>query len=196
MPKIDNETFYTSALQQYGITPRGVNWLSQESQHIRFKILLSMLPKDLANYTIADAGCGFGDLYIYMQQHKRLPKNYLGIDALKQMCTIAKAQTACTVYHLDICKETLPQADFYVCSGAMNVLNGFETHLFIAKCFKASHYGFIFNILHGDKESQTYNYLTTQEIHNIAKELKVSTLLLKDGYLDNDVTVAFFKERL
>lgn len=193
MPKIDNEIFYTSAISQYGITPRGVNWLSQNSQELRFEVLLSMLPKDLTQYTLADAGCGFGDLYLYMKKNTTLPKDYIGIDILEQMCTIAKQQTQGEIYNLDICKEELPNADFYVCSGAMNVLKSFETHLFISKCFQSCKYGFVFNVLHGNKESQTYNYITTQEIQTIAKELKVSSLLIRDDYLQNDITVAFFK---
>ncbi len=196
MPKIDNETFYTSAIEHHGITPRGVNWLSQESQELRFEVLLSMLPKDLTKYTLADAGCGFGDLYLYMKKNDILLKHYIGIDALEQMCDIAKKRTNSDIYNLDICKDTLPSADFYVCSGAMNVLKSFETHLFIAKCFKASQYGFVFNILHGEKESQTYNYITTQEIRKIAKELNVSSFSIKDDYLQNDITVAFFKGSL
>ena len=73
-----------------------------------------------------------------------------------------------------------------------NVLNTFETHLFIRNCFSASRKGFVFNILHGSKESDTYNYLSTLQIEKIAKSLNVQRIILKDNYMENDITVGFF----
>ncbi len=195
MPRIDSEKFYTSAINVHGITAKGVNWHSKEYQEIRFDLLLEMLPEDINELSIVDAGCGFGDLYLYMQNRRRVPKSYKGIDSLSDMYEIASARTGCEILIADICKDKLPNADFYLCSGAMNVLNSFETHLFMRNCFFASRHGFIFNILHGDKESETYNYLTTKEIEKIASELDVNKVLFKDGYLENDITVAFLKKQ-
>jgi len=194
MPRIDSEKFYTSAIDMYGISAKGVNWHSKEYQEIRFDILLDMLPKDINDLSIVDAGCGFGDLYLYMQKRKRAPQNYIGIDSLSDMYEIASSRTGCEIIIADICKDKLPNADFYVCSGAMNVLNSFETHLFIRNCFMASRRGFIFNVLHGDKESETYNYLTISEIQKIGSDLDVNVVTLKDNYLQNDITVAFLKQ--
>ncbi len=196
MPKIDSEKFYISSLMQHGISPKGVNWLSKESQEIRFKVLLEMLPKDLSPFSLGDAGCGFGDLYLYMKKYKYPPKTYTGVDALEEMCFITHKHTRCETIVADICFESIPKKDFYVCSGAMNVLESFETHLFIRNCYESSKFGFVFNILHGEKNSQTYNYLTSGEIQEIAKSLGVTKVKLKNGYLDNDITVGFFKEVL
>jgi len=193
MPKIDSEKFYTSAIQYYGTTAKGVNWASKENQEVRFEALLSLLPKDIKNYSIADAGCGFGDLYLYMLKRKKEPKKYIGIDSLIDMYSIASENTAQEIYILDITKEELPTADYYLCSGALNILTKFETHQFIQNCFKSSKYGFIFNILYADKESPTYNYLTKESIQKIAQELHVKEVLFKEGYLQEDITVAFLR---
>ena len=193
MPKIDNKTFYSSAIEMYGITAKGVNWHSKESQNLRFEIILKMLPKEMSEYSVADAGCGFGDLYLYMQKKKRMPKEYIGIDALIDMYSIASERTGCEIVVADICKEELPSADFYICSGAMNVLNDFETHLFMQNCFNSCKVGFLFNVLYGDKESETYNYLTRAKIEKIATELGVSEVIFKDDYMQDDVTVMFKK---
>jgi len=75
----------------------------------------------------------------------------------------------------------------------MNILDEFETHLFIRNCYESSKKGFIFNILYGEIQSQTYNYLTKQEIQSIAKGLGVRELVFKDGYLEDDITVGFFR---
>ena len=193
MPRIDNEKFYTSAIELYGTTPKGVNWSSKSSQRVRFDALLKMLPQDLSTCSIVDAGCGFGYFYLYMYKKKNLPQNYIGIDIVTDMYSIASTKTACEIINADICKDKIPSASYYTCSGAMNILNEFETHLFIRKCYEASEYGFIFNILHGDKKSDTYNYLSTEAIKQIANDLHVKEIRLDDNYLANDITVGFFK---
>ncbi|MCK9454620.1 class I SAM-dependent methyltransferase [Sulfurimonas sp.] len=193
MPRVDNQKFYSSAIEKYGTTARGVNWHSKESQKIRFDVILEMLPDTLSSYTIADAGCGFGDLYTHMLKRKKAPKNYIGIDSLPDMYSIASHKTGCEIVIADICKERLPLADYYICSGAMNVLESFETHLFIQNCYCASKIGFIFNVLHGDKVSKTYNYMTTSQIKQIANDLGASALIMKDDYMEDDITVLLLK---
>ncbi len=193
MPRIDSKKFYTSAIDLHGTTPKGVNWSSKESQQIRFDVILEILPQDLSTIEIVDAGCGFGDFYLYAQKKKKLPQKYIGIDSLVDMYSIASERTGCEIIIADICKDSLPPASYYICSGAMNVLNSFETHLFIRNCYEASKDGFIFNILHGSKESETYNYITTTQIKRIASDLGVSKIIMKDGYLKDDITVGFFR---
>ena len=189
MPKIDNEQFYISAIQKYGTTAKGVNWSSSASQKIRFKIIMEFLHKDMSQYSLIDAGCGFGDLYTYMKKKSNLPKSYIGIDALEDMYTIAAETTGCEIIIADV-----TNADFIVCSGALNTLKRFETHQFIRTCYKASKIGFIFNILHGDKKSETYNYFTSNEIKQIVHDLNVTRAEFKIGYYDDDITVALFHE--
>ncbi len=193
MPRIDNEQFYKSAIEIHGVSAKGLNWTSKQTQEIRFDIILSMLPSRLEDFSIADAGCGFGDFYLYAQKKKSYLKKYIGIDSIVDMYSIASEQTGCEIIIADICKDKLPSASYYICSGAMNVLNSFETHLFMRNCYEASEHGFIFNILHGESESETYNYLTTAQIQKIASELKVKKITIKDGYLKDDITVGFFK---
>jgi len=193
MPRIDSEKFYSSAIEMHGTSARGLNWASKENQELRFDVLLEFLPKKLSEYVIADAGCGFGDLFSFMNKRKKTPKRYLGVDSHLDMYSIASKKTGCEIIIADICKDELPKTDYFLCSGALNVLTKFETRQFIRNCYKASKHGFIFNALHGNKESQTYNYLTRDDIKTIAKELDVKETLFKDGYLTNDITVGFFK---
>lgn len=193
MPKIDNKSFYSTAIEMYGITAKGVNWHSKESQNLRFEIILEMLPSEMSSYSVADAGCGFGDLYLYMLKKKRMPKEYIGIDALVDMYSIASERTGCEIVIADICKEKLPSADFYICSGAMNVLNDFETHLFMRNCLSSCRIGFLFNVLYGEKQSETYNYLTRAKIEKMAVELGVKSTFFRDDYMQDDVTVMFKK---
>jgi len=193
MPRINNKQFYLAAIKQHGHSAKGVHWISQEKQQIRFDKLLELLPNDVSDVTIGDAGCGFGDLYTYMQRELKIPKEYLGIDSLQEMCSVAKKRTACPTLLADACRDTLPTKDYYLCSGALNILTPFETQQFIANCYKASKSGFIFNALHGEKQSDIYNYISTEKIQTIAKELHVKEIIMRTEYIENDITIGFFK---
>lgn len=193
MPRIDSEKFYNNALKKHGISSQGLNWNSQKNQVLRFDAIVQLLPKELHSFKIIDAGCGFGDFYLYLQNKGKKPKEYIGIDSLKTMQEIASRQTKQKILLLDITKEQIPNADYYICSGALNILTSFETQLFIQNCYNSSKYGFIFNVLHGESESQTYNYLSTKSINALAKSLGVKQWRHIDSYLQNDITLGFFK---
>ena len=190
MPRIDNCKFYTSALKKHRQSARGVNWNSLKNQTLRFDMLLELLPHNIERISLGDAGCGFGDFYTYL---KIKPKEYLGVDSLKKMQKIASNNTQSTIILADITKDRLPTKDYYICSGALSILTSFETHLFIANCYKSSKSGFIFNVLYGDKNSKTYNYMNKQKIETIAKSLDVQKIVYKEGYLEHDITVGFYK---
>ena len=189
MSRVKNETFYTASLKKHGLTCRALHWKSNESQQIRFKVLLSLLEEDISACKVVDIGCGFGDLYHYMQPK---PLQYLGIDVMQEMVEEAKKRTGCEILQCDALVDELPFADYYFCSGAMNILQRFETYLFIQNCFSASQKGFIFNILEGDDESLVYNYFREKEIKELAKKIGAHCVI-KKGYMPRDMSVGFFK---
>ncbi|WP_151901343.1 class I SAM-dependent methyltransferase [Sulfurimonas hydrogeniphila] len=193
MPRIDSEKFYTAALQKHGISACGLHWSSDAHQSIRFDKILEMLDDNLTQSTIVDAGCGFGDFYRFLQNNGVHVNKYIGIDSLQEMCDIAREKTACEIIRADITKARLPVADYYICSGALNILTPFETQLFVRNCFASSKKGFIFNALYGDKESDVYNYINIDTIHTLAKSLHVKHTRLTEGYIEHDITVGFFK---
>ena len=194
MPKIDSTRFYLNTIKKYGTTPKGVSWLSAHNQTVRFKEIVQLLPTALTSFSIGDAGCGFADFYKYLVHIDRKPKLYTGIDSLYEMTTIATNQTPDEILHLDICKETLPIRDYYVCSGALSLLTLFETHLFLQNCYNSSREAFIFNTLYGSKQSDTYNYLQKEFIESVAKKLNVKKVIYTEGYLESDITVMFIKK--
>lgn len=189
MPRVENETFYNAALQKHGLTCRALHWNSEQSQNLRFRVLLSFVREDISACKVVDIGCGFGDLYRYMRSK---PLEYIGIDIMDSMVVEAKKRTGCEILKLDALYDELPVAEYYFCSGAMNILQKFETHLFIQNCYRASKKGFIFNILEGDDESLVYNYFKEKEIKALAKQLGAK-YEIKKGYMDRDMSVGLFK---
>ena len=132
---------------------------------------------------------------LYLSDKNRTPGRYCGLDCMQPMVDEAKARTGCDVSLCDILHDPLEEADFYVCSGAMNILERFETHLFIRRCYEHARHAFVFNLLEGDDESMVYNYFTAKEISAIGRELGAK-ITIKRGYLERDITVAFYKEAL
>jgi len=190
MSKVKNEIFYGASLKKYGLTCKALHWNSTYNQNLRFKILLSFVEaSELLTCRVVDIGCGFGDLYHFMKQK---PLKYIGIDVMYPMVEEAKKRTGCEILQRDALTDELPLADYYFCSGAMNILQKFETYLFVQNCFSASQKGFIFNILEGDDQSLVYNYFREKEMRELAKRLGAKCEI-KKGYMPRDMSVGFFK---
>jgi len=193
MKRTNPTQIYLSSIKKHGYTPKGLCWSSNAHQQIRFEIILDMLPTDIVDCKIGDAGCGFGDFYIYLLNNNKSIKKYIGIEVIEQISKEAQKRTGCDILHKNITKEDIPVVDYYICSGALNIMGKFDAILFISKCYKASKKGFIFNTLHGTKKSDLFNYFTKNEIKLIAKNLDAREVIFKDGYIDNDITVGFFR---
>lgn len=193
MSRIDNEKFYTAAIKKHGQNVKGVHWNSVHSQETRFDVLLSLLKAD--GMSVVDAGCGFGDLYFYLQKNAIKVSSYIGLDLSPSMVDIAKEYTGQEIVQCDICRDVLPEADYYICSGAMNILSRFDTYLFIRNCYESSKKGFVFNLLMGEDDSLVYNHFFPEELQSLFDELKAK-VLVKQGYLKHDFTVFLSKEGL
>lgn len=186
MSRIDNEEFYSAAIKKHGDSSKGVHWNTVYSQEKRFEVLLSCI--DDKGFSIVDAGCGFGDFYTYLQKKEIVFSGYIGLDLSPSMVEMAKEKTGCKILECDICRDILPQADYYVCSGAMNILSRFDTYLFIRNCYEACTKGFVFNLLMGDDDSLVYNHFYPEELQGLFDELGAK-VVVKKGYLKHDFTV-------
>ncbi len=190
MAQICNTKFYHKGIEEHGLTPQGLRWHSQDSQLVRFDQILSLLPSNTAS--VVDAGCGFGDFFDYLHAHGRETIQYTGLDSLDVMVAEARKRTGQVIYLCDIVSDSLVEGDFYVCSGALNILEKNESYRFIERCYNASSRGLIFNFLEGEERSKTYNYLTAANIEKLGKRLNVR-IVFRRGYYDSDCTVAFYK---
>jgi len=122
-----------------------------------------------------------------MKEHDLLPKKYIGIDALDVMVEEAKSRTGQTILKCDLLNSPLPEADWYVASGSLNLLTRFETLLVIKRCFDVVNEGMVFNLLKGKDKSKTYNYWMSDEISKSCR--KLGDVKIIEGYLDGDFTV-------
>ena len=185
MAQKDNKEFYKKTIKRYGISAQGVHWNSDFSQYKRFEILTDFIKKDIKESSVIDAGCGFGEYYNYLFDNNLKPKSYLGIDCEEQMINLASKRFLNTSFEKqDILKDKLNLADYYICSGAMNILEKKEVFVFIEKCFLASKKAFIFNFLKNDSltkvsKSQVINYCS----------ILSPNMEIKEDYLSNDFSI-------
>lgn len=190
MDRVNQEDFYQDGIFEHGLTAEGLRWHSRQSQEIRFHQLVSLLPFNTAS--IVDAGCGFGDLYTYLCAHGKDSIHYIGLDALDIMVKEAQKRTGQSIYQCDILHDSLIEGEFYICSGALNILTLEGGYRFIQRCYEASTRGIIFNFLEGKKTSKTYNYLQAHKIEKLGEKLG-ARVIFRRGYYENDCTVAFYK---
>jgi len=187
MARIDQKSFYQNNYDTYGVSAEGVAWDSVETQKRRFSAIVSCLG-DVKNDTLVDAGCGFSDFYFYLKEKNNLPKTYIGLDLCKPMVKEAKVRTGCKIVQRDILRQTIPDADWYVASGSMNLLTRLETRIFIQRCFEKSRKGFVFNLLEGKEREGNYSYWKPHDMLELCHTLS-NNVTIKEGYMEGDFTV-------
>jgi SAM-dependent methyltransferase len=185
MSLINNKKFYHDAIKRFGVSAQGVHWNSKYSQYKRFEILTSCIQNELSRSKIIDAGCGFAEYYHYLKKKQRLPKNYLGIDCESSMINIAQNRFPSLEFYLqDVLIDELFCADYYVCSGAMNLLNKNSFLHFITRAWQHSQKGFVFNFL----KQKSFNGINAQEVIDFCYTL-CPRVEVYDNYLKNDLTL-------
>jgi SAM-dependent methyltransferase len=186
MPRIDQFRFYANALKKHGVSARGVAWADRQRQQRRFAALVRATGS-LREYSVTDAGCGTGALWFFLQEQAQTPKKYTGLDTHPDMVRAARESTGQTILRRDILTDTLPESDWYLLSGTLNLLTRFETLLAIKRCADAARVGMVFNLLKGRDTSPTYNYWLPKEIKKACAAL--GRVRIDEGYLEGDMTV-------
>jgi len=151
LEKID--AYYTGKLRDFGPTPRGVDWNSEQSQQTRFEQLARVLP-DASGFSVLDYGCGYGAFLDFLHARDCRP-DYRGFDVSQAMIETAR------YLHPDDERATftaqaegLQPADFVIASGIFSVKMSVPTPQWeryvlttIARMDALSRKGFAFNLL-------------------------------------------------
>ena len=113
-------TYYTEKVTEFGPTPMGMDWNSQEGQLSRFDQLLK-LPDRSKPFSLIDLGCGYGALLDYLKLAGDQVE-YCGLDLSEAMIQEAKKlhrDQAGARFELGV--STDRRADYVVASGIFNV---------------------------------------------------------------------------
>jgi hypothetical protein len=116
-------------------------------------------------------------------------QNYLGYDRELHMIDIAKKRFETAHFEKkNILYSNLEEADYYICSGAMNIMKYEQVKLFIEQCFQYSKKAFIFNFL----KYLTFNDISQDELLDICYNYTHQVEVI-EGYLQNDFTLVMVK---
>ena len=117
-------TYYTQKLEEYGDTPRGVDWNDEQSQKLRFKLLTESLLYTESKFSICDYGSGMGHLATYLQDIN-YDFSYHGFDISESMVeTASKKFTQNQHITFSTKLEDERKFDFTIASGIFNVKLG------------------------------------------------------------------------
>lgn len=112
-------TYYTDKVQQFGDSPQGVDWNSEESQILRFEQLCKILPQNREeHFSVLDYGCGYGAMYEYIAQNYP-HATYIGYDISEAMINKAKQKYP----QINWITELTPtlKVDYSIASGIFSV---------------------------------------------------------------------------
>jgi predicted TPR repeat methyltransferase len=112
--------YYSGKVRQYGDTPQGVDWKSEESQRLRFEQVLRVCG-DERSFSLLDFGCGWAGLLDHLISRGLAPR-YQGFDVSAEMIEHARARHASNTRASFTADEgELTRADYVVASGIFNV---------------------------------------------------------------------------
>lgn len=152
--------YYAEKLSAHGVSPRGVDWSSDDSQQLRFTQLLRVLEAEEEAPTVLDYGCGYGALARRLIARGR-PFRYVGFDVCTPMVAQARADVQDPRCSFTDSENELPVSDYAVASGIFNVRlqateERWRAHVAatIAALARHSRKGFAFNMLtrYADRE--------------------------------------------
>ena len=145
--------YYTSKIEEFGLTPKGVDWNSVDSQVLRFKVLSKILVCDKNKFSVLDFGCGYGAMLEYLNERFE-EMEYIGYDISEKMIEVAKAKYSDVKNVSWILEEPKLKNDFVVASGIFNVKFENNNDLWLEYIIETLHKinelatsGFSFNLL-------------------------------------------------
>lgn len=194
--------YYSDAFSKFGATPKGVDWNSEQSQHIRFCRLLKHLKIEPSS-RILDFGCGYGELLKYMG-NQQIPCQYEGYDLVESSIEAARKSYGRTGAKFSTSFSPELTWDFVVMSGVFNVKGNVDfekwTNYSISKIqflLKKSERGLSFNMLTAFNDlHMRKNYLYYSEPQFFISKLELQkpfTIIVDHSYQMWEYTVTILK---
>ena len=177
MREVDREAIlrkYDERLNSHGDSPLTLGW-TRGRQSLRFRILLERIADVVRPLTVLDFGCGFGDLFAYLQQHH--PRwSYLGVDINPRLVEIGRAKFPEAQLEVSEDLARLTDCDYVVASGVFNS-RVMDNEAWLRECLAAfaerARLGFSVNFLSSTaavRDDDLY-YWSVAEVAAIAQSL-------------------------
>ncbi len=172
-----------------------LGWRNTDDQLLRFEVLAGIA--NLDNKTVLDAGCGYGDLFTYLNSRYKL-SGYCGIEQIPELLDEAIHRHG----HLpntsfisgNFLSPKLPIADYVFASGSLNYGSSDPAFIYKAITYLYEHcaLGLGFNLLKKVTANGLLMAYDTELILDYCRGLS-SNVQLVDNYADEDFTVFIYK---
>jgi SAM-dependent methyltransferase len=112
--------YFTKKLEEFGPTPKGVDYNSPQAQEVRFQQLTKLIEPSY-RFTIIDYGCGYGALFDFLK-NRGWNFEYFGVDLIEKMVITARQ-----VHELDFnthfttIDSDLPIVDYLIAGAIFNI---------------------------------------------------------------------------
>ena len=151
------EKLYSENVKTFGIDSRSVGWNTPESQYLRFEKLLKIIKVKKDSFTINELGCGYGELYKFLEKSDFNLSQFNGYDISKPMLDKCQGYIGKTsklqLYNNSKLKTV---ADYTITSGIFNTPfdnNIYECEVYIENTIK--------NMYDFSNKGIAFNFLTT-----------------------------------
>jgi ubiquinone/menaquinone biosynthesis C-methylase UbiE len=189
---------YDELIKQYGHTPQALGWGFQKGkQSLRFQILCEI--GDLSNSSLLDIGCGFGDLYGYLQ-YKKIPIKYHGVDLNNKMIQIGKDLYPKIKFETrNILERKINRKFDWVFASGITTF-GFDYKLIkkmLTEMLQISKKGVAMNFVGGvlDFKEKGIFYTDPEKIYSIAKAIS-NRITIRHDYAPYEYTIYVYKNNL
>jgi SAM-dependent methyltransferase len=186
---------YSKLLRKYGYDPQSVGWGSRKGkQSLRFSILCQI--GNLSNCSVLDIGCGFGDLYGYLE-YKKIRTKYLGIDINPELIKIAKLVYPKAKFEVRDFEENkfMKKFDWVFFSGISSAGCSYSyIKKVMTEMFKICKKGVAMNFVGGviDYKTKDLFYSDPEKIYTITRSLS-NRVTIRHDYAPFEFTVYIYK---
>lgn len=189
---------YEKRYEKYGYDPRTLGW-NKGRQRYRFKVLTEI--GDMNGKTILDLGCGFGDLYDFLEE-KGLNVEYTGWDITPGLIAAAKERHPSLCFEVrDILEDEInvnDTFDYVVASGIFNYkLSDSPTFIkrMMTRSFELCGIGISFDFMSSyvDRRTDFNHYSEPEDVFKIGKSLS-RRVVLRHDYMPFEFAVYVYKD--
>ena len=187
---------YNERLKEHGYSEQALGWTRNNNQ-LRFEYLIKEWISELSDSNICDFGCGFGDLYGFLNSMNFQNFKYTGIDINKDLVEIGKKAYPNAKFWIgDILNDPLDEKfDFTFSSGVFNHKLEFSDELkFIEQCLdkiaSITKKGFAINFLSDKVEYETPNNYNSspQKILELCYKY-TNNIVVRNDYMPFEFTI-------
>lgn len=188
--------YFDQRLDAYGVDVRAVDWGSEASQALRFRVLCAV--GDLDGRRVLDVGSGLGDLCRYLGAHHPTAV-YEGCDVNPRMVAAARARFPAGRFlvadPLGEARALRPPYDWVLASGLFYLRDEAFMEAMVRRLFDLCARGLAFNTLSAWAARREPGELHAEPARVLALARALAPrLVLRHDYLPNDFTVYLYRD--